>query len=144
MARDVFDPQGDFDPVGDGHGARHERWRAIEDAAIEAELETGVREPTTLAAKRSLVFRIGRMALGTLLVLGGLALLVLPGPGLVVTFVGLVLLAEDVPFARRFRDRVRDRLPQDADGKMPRSAVASMVAMTVLATSGSIWFAFFR
>ena len=84
------------------------------------------------------------MALGTLLVLGGLALLVLPGPGLVVTFVGLVLLAEDVPFARRFRDRVRDRLPQDADGKMPRSAVASMVAMTVLATSGSIWFAFFR
>ena len=133
-----------IDPRGDGHRVRSERWRAIEDAAIEAELETGVREPTTLAAKRSLVVRVGRMALGTLLLLGGLAMLVLPGPGLVVTFLGLVLLAEDVPFARRFRDRVKDRLPQDADGKMPRSAVASMVAMTVLATTGSLWFAFFR
>jgi hypothetical protein len=133
-------------PIGPGHpgGDRSDRWRAIGDAAIEAEFQTGRREPTTLAAKRSIAFRIGRIGLGTLLLLGGLAMLVLPGPGMLVTLAGLVLLSEDVPFARRFVDKVRARIPQDEQGRIPRSAVVSMVATTAVVTSGSVWFAFFR
>lgn len=139
-----IDPGSGERPAHAGPPITSKRWRALGDAAIEAELETGVQEPTRLAARRSLVFRLGRISLGVVLLLAGLALVVLPGPGIVVTFAGLVLLAEDVPFARRFRDAVRARLPQDEDGRLPRSAVVSMVAMTLLATTGSLWFAFGR
>lgn len=49
----------------------------------------------------------------------GLALLVLPGPGLVVLAVGLSILSQDVPFARRLLRAVRARMPEDADGGLP-------------------------
>jgi hypothetical protein len=84
-------------PVSDGE---HPLW----DAAIEAELLTGDREPSVDVARSHLVVRIGRMCGGVALLLAGLVLMVLPGPGLVLIIAGLSLLAVDVPFARRLRD----------------------------------------
>ena len=53
-------------------------------------------------AKRVIVFVVG----GTVLVCG-LVLLVLPGPGLVVIFLGLTLLASEFVWARHWLRRLR-------------------------------------
>lgn len=88
-------------------------------AALDAELETGAREASEDAARASLVVRGVRISAGTIVTLVGVALLVLPGPGLVVVAAGLSILAIDVPFARRLLHKVRRRLPHDADGGTP-------------------------
>lgn len=137
---------GEPGPGDDGSRRRraHERFERLERAAIEAELETGRQEPTVHAAKVHVVWRLARIVGGSLVLLAGIAMLALPGPGLVVVAVGLGILAQDVPFARRMLDRVRDRLPQDVDGGIPAHLVVLMIAGAVVFTGGSVWFAFLR
>ncbi|EST36940.1 hypothetical protein N566_15650 [Streptomycetaceae bacterium MP113-05] len=53
--------------------------------------------------------------LGGLLVLVGIALLVLPGPGLLLVFAGMVLLARAVPSLHRHVEPVRARAMQAAE-----------------------------
>lgn len=120
------------------------RFERLEAAAIEAELETGAREETVEEAKRHILWRVGRISLGVVVLTAGLLMLALPGPGWLTILAGLVLLSEDVPFARRLVGKVRARLPQDEDGKLPTSAIVSMVAVAVAVTAGSIWFALLR
>ena len=57
-----------------------------------------------------------RRAAGWAALVAGAALLVLPGPGLPLLVLGLTLLSRDVPWARRLRARVQDRLPRRAMG----------------------------
>ena len=102
---------------------RREAWRR---AALDAERATGRHEPDDERARASLVVRFGRITAGAVVTLLGLALLVLPGPGLVIVAAGLSILAIDVPFARRLLHRVRRRLPQEADGTTPRWLMLSM------------------
>lgn len=45
---------------------------------------------------------------GTVLVLAGLAMLVLPGPGLVVLFAGVAVLSTEFPWASRLLHRMKD------------------------------------
>ena len=52
--------------------------------------------------------------LGGVVILVGVVLLVLPGPGLLVIALGLAVLATEYPAARRLLDRVKARLPIDA------------------------------
>ncbi len=59
---------------------------------------------------RSLTRRAGTVAAGTLVTGVGVALLVLPGPGLVTIAVGLNMIGKEVPAARRLLDRVRERI----------------------------------
>ena len=51
---------------------------------------------------------------GGVMILVGLALLVLPGPGLLVIALGLAVLATEYAAARRLLDRIKARLPVDA------------------------------
>jgi uncharacterized protein (TIGR02611 family) len=51
---------------------------------------------------------------GVVVVLVGIALLVLPGPGLLVIALGLALLATEYAAVRRLLDRIKARLPVDA------------------------------
>ena len=128
-----------------GLGDRVEqRFERLEAAAIEAELETGRREETVEEAKRHILWRIGRVTLGTIVLVAGLLMLALPGPGWLTILAGLVLLSEDVPFARRLVGKVRARLPQDEDGRLPTGAVVSMVAVAVVVMAGSLWFTVLR
>lgn len=89
------------------------------DAAVEAEFRTGVREASVDAAKAHLVVRIARIVAGSFLVVVGVAMLVLPGPGVVVILAGLSLLAVDIAFARRLRDVLVERTGR-ATGFIPR------------------------
>jgi hypothetical protein len=134
----------------------HERWRdevrdelreefhELEQAAIEAEFETGRREETVEEAKRHILVRIARVTSGVVVCGVGIALLVLPGPGLVVIAAGLALLAQDVPFARRLLQRVRDRLPEDEEGGVSKTFIVVCSAGGVLFMGISIWWTFFR
>jgi uncharacterized protein (TIGR02611 family) len=56
--------------------------------------------------------RVGRSAAGALLVLLGIVLVPLPGPGFLVIFAGLVVLAHDYAWAQRLVDATRSRAEQ--------------------------------
>ncbi len=124
--------------------SRRERFEEFEQAAIEAELETGRREETIAEAKRHILIRIGRVMLGTVVVIAGLLMLPLPGPGLLTIAAGLALLASDVPFARKLLERVRVRLPADAEGNVSRPVVIAGLALSIVTVSLSLWWTFLR
>lgn len=70
-------------------------------AAYDAERDTGRRERTDEEARRNIVVRIAIICLGTVVTLAGLAMMVLPGPGIVVIIAGLGILASEVSWAER-------------------------------------------
>jgi uncharacterized protein (TIGR02611 family) len=125
-------------PDGPVAGPFGERLRG---AAIEAELETGRREQTIGQVRRSILRRVARMTAGSFLLLVGLAMLVLPGPGWLVIAAGLAVLARDVAWAERLLARVRRRIPgARPDGRLTPAAWASVALVTLAATSASVWF----
>lgn len=117
----------------------HERFDELVEAAIEAEFETGVREETVEEAKAHILIRLARMTLGFAVLLVGIAMLALPGPGLVTIGAGLLVLSRDVAWADRLLQRIRHRLPQDADGRIPHSAKATIVVSGLGAMAISAW-----
>ena len=122
----------------------NEEENRFEEAAIEAEFETGYREAPREEARRGVVTRLLRMTSGSLVTIIGVIMMPLPGPGLLIVAVGLGILSRDVAWADRLLQIVRKRLPSDSDGRLPRS---SIVTMTVLAFAGvafSIWVTFLR
>ena len=126
------------------HHSRRERFEELEKAAIEAELATGRREESVAEAKRHILIRIGRVFLGTIVVIAGLLMLPLPGPGMLTIAAGLALLASDVPFARNLLESVRKRLPADADGKVSKPVVIGGLVVSVVTVASSLWWTFFR
>lgn len=127
--------------MSDKRSRELEEWRR---AAIAAELATGEKEETVEAAQRHIVFRIGRMTLGGVLVILGLAMLLLPGPGFLCMAAGLALLAQDVPFADRWLQKVRKRLPEGEDGELSKGFIIGCCVSGVVLLGISIWFTFFR
>ena len=117
---------------------RSERFR---EAAIAAELETGEREPSSRSAWRQSIFRMVRMGIGLGIVVLGIILMPLPGPGMLVVALGLAILARDVAWADRLLQKVRERLPSDADGRLPRSAIITMIVLAAAGIAVSIAFA---
>jgi uncharacterized protein (TIGR02611 family) len=126
------------------HHSRRERFEEFEKAAIDAELETGRREESIAEAKRHILIRIGRIFLGTIVVIAGLLMLPLPGPGMLTIAAGLALLASDVPFARNLLENVRKRLPADADGNVSKPVVIGGLIVSVVTVAFSLWWTFFR
>jgi hypothetical protein len=79
--------------------------------------------------------------LGWLLVLAGIAALVLPGPGLLMIFAGLLLLSQQYDWAERRVEPVRLRaLRSAADGveTWPRIVMSTLSAL-VIAGFGVLW-----
>lgn len=108
------------------------------EAALEAERQTGRREPTTADARAHLLVRVGRICGGAAVLLAGLVLMVLPGPGLVLIIAGLTILAVDIPFARRLRDVAVARADRATDF-MPRPLkIALVVGGTVIGVAVSV------
>jgi len=112
----------------------------IADAAIAAEIETGRREETVEEARRGVFRRLARMTAGFLLVLAGLVMWVLPGPGLLTIAAGLLVLSRDFPWAARLLERVRARLPQDGESQTHKGVVVASIALAVVSIGGSIAF----
>ena len=79
--------------------------------------------------------------LGWLLVVAGIAALVLPGPGLLMLFGGLVLLSREYEWARRRLEPVRLRALRGAADSVqtwPRILLSSLLAIA-LVVLGVVW-----
>ena len=78
---------------------------------------------------------------GGLLVVVGAALLVLPGPGLLLVLSGLLVLANGFPAAQRFVEPVEKRAMQAAEESVssPLRMVFSVGAGLVLMAAGVVW-----
>ncbi len=116
----------------------------LREAAIAAEYDTGVREDTEEAARASIHVRLARMTLGTLVLIAGILLIPLPGPGWLTVAAGLAILAKDVAWAERALDRVRRRLPSDADGSVSTRVLVASVCFALVTVGASIWWYFLR
>lgn len=130
---DADEPGGLFDRIDDFKDR-------VEEAAIQAEFETGEREDTVEEAKSHALVRLGRMTLGTIVVIIGIIALPLPGPGWLIIAGGLTILAKDVAWADRLLRYIRKRVPGvPEDGKIPRSSLVTMALVTLAAVSASLW-----
>jgi uncharacterized protein (TIGR02611 family) len=117
----------------------------LEQAAIQAELETGEREESIEAARAHVLVRLGRMTLGSLVVIIGIIALPLPGPGWLIIAGGLTILSKDVAWADRALRYIRKKIPGvPEDGKIPRSSIITIAFMTSAAVAASIWWNFYR
>lgn len=59
--------------------------------------------------------KIGILLIGIPVIIVGIALLVLPGPGLVVIIFGLVILSLEFEFAKKYRDKARAEVKKAYD-----------------------------
>jgi len=117
----------------------------VEEAAIQAEFETGEREDSAEEAKAHALVRIGRMTLGFIVVIIGIIALPLPGPGWLIIAGGLTILSKDVAWADRLLRYIRKRVPGvPEDGKIPRSSLVTMGLITLAFVSTSLWWTFAR
>ncbi len=112
------------------------------EAAVLAEYETGKREPTARSAWYHVLVRMVRIGFGVSLIGLGGAMLVLPGPGLLVIAIGLGVLARDIAWADRLLQKVRERLPTNEQGKLPRSTIVTMVLLALAGITLSLAYAF--
>jgi uncharacterized protein (TIGR02611 family) len=112
----------------------------FERAAIQAEFDTGVREPDEHTARTHVLIRLARMGLGSLVLLIGLAMIPLPGPGWLAVAAGLAILSKDVAWADRLLRLVRRRIPGvPEDGGVPRSALLTGSVMGAAGVAVSLW-----
>lgn len=109
-------------------------YEKFEDAAVQAEYQTGEREGSEAEARAHIAVRIARMTFGFFLVILGIILMPLPGPGGVIVAAGLVVLSKDVAWADRALRWMRKRTPGiPEDGKIPASTIIVSVMMMVAA-----------
>jgi Putative transmembrane protein (PGPGW) len=78
---------------------------------------------------------------GAVLLVVGVALLVLPGPGMLLILAGLVVLASEFPALERYVDPVRDRAMKAAEDSVasPPRIAGSVVAGLALLAAGVVW-----
>ena len=122
---------GDRSTHVDPSGNEHESWTHIlAEAAIEAELETGLREETRAEAKRHVLFRLLSIVGGFTVIGLGIAALPLPGPGWLIIIVGLQMLPFE--WSRRTIRLIRRRIPGvPEEGGIPARTWAVMGAIVV-------------
>lgn len=148
---------GPVDPIADDQTARrrHEReadaerrseWdehRArLEEAAIQAEKATGREEPTDEAARRNVFLRVGTIVVGFTVLLGGLAMMILPGPGILGILAGLGILSRELPWAERLMEAVKKRAKLDELKEQPKWVQVLTWTLTAVAVIGSMVYFF--
>jgi hypothetical protein len=85
--------------------------------------------------------RAGALVGGGLLLVVGIALLVLPGPGLLLVLAGLVVLSNQFPSVEKYVDPVQDRAMKAAEESVssPLRIAGSVLAGLALIGGGIAW-----
>lgn len=85
--------------------------------------------------------RVSIAIAGGIVVLIGVALLVLPGPGLLLVLAGLLILASEFPALERYVDPVQDRAMKAAEDSVssPLRITGSVCAGLGLLGAGVVW-----
>ncbi|AIG79430.1 Hypothetical protein AJAP_33085 [Amycolatopsis japonica] len=78
---------------------------------------------------------------GIILLAVGIALLVLPGPGLLLVLAGLLVLASEFPAVEKYVDPIRDRAMKAAEDSVssPLRIAGSVLAGLGLLAAGIVW-----
>jgi uncharacterized protein (TIGR02611 family) len=113
------------------------RFDLLREAAIQAEYATGEREATEALAKRHVLIRLATITVGFVVLLGGLLMMVLPGPGVLGVLAGLGILSRELPWAERMIEYVKEKSRYDELKTQPAWIQASMWVVTVGAVAGS-------
>jgi uncharacterized protein (TIGR02611 family) len=105
-----------------------------------------LRERQTRHRDRGIVFRVAFAVAGFLVILGGILLLVLPGPGLLVIAIGLGMLALEFVWAERLLERAidwaeaaREKAENRSRGEKIASGVAIAIGLTGFAVAAILW-----
>ncbi|MFC6094348.1 PGPGW domain-containing protein [Saccharothrix lopnurensis] len=87
------------------------------------------------------VKQVGVVVVGSALLVVGVLLLVLPGPGLLLVLAGLIVLASEFPALERYVDPVRDRAMKAAEDSVssPLRIAGSVTAGLLLIAAGVVW-----
>ena len=85
--------------------------------------------------------RVACAIIGSLLVVVGIVLLVLPGPGLLLVLGGLVVLSQGFPTVQRYVEPVRERAMRAAEESVssPLRIACSVGAGVALIAAGVVW-----
>ena len=112
----------------------------MEEAPRKRRLLDGVRERREKHLERNRIVRVVVALFGFLVVLTGLAMLVLPGPGLLVIAIGLGILALEFVWAERLLERTVDKMDDAADAvkRSSRKQQALGVALLALGAAGLV------
>lgn len=97
----------------------------------------GVRERRERHLERNRLLRIGFALFGFLVVLAGLAMLVLPGPGLLVIALGLGILALEFAWAERLLERTVDRM-EDAANTVKRASRTQQLLLAAATAAAAV------
>ena len=118
------------------------RFERLREAAIEAEYATGVREETEEAARRHVILRVGTIVVGFIVLIAGLAMLVLPGQGILTVIAGLAILSRELPWAERMLEYAKKKAKIDELKQQPVWVKGLAWAFTGLAIAASVWWMF--
>jgi len=105
----------------------------MEEASRKRRFLEGVRERRERHLERSRIIRVVVALFGFLVVLAGLAMLVLPGPGLLVIAIGLGTLALEFVWAERLLERTVDKMDEAADAVKRSSRKQRVLGLVLLA-----------
>lgn len=94
-----------------------------------------------MSDRPNVLTRVFSLVVGGVLLLAGIALLVLPGPGLLLVLGGLLVLGHGFPAARRYVDPVRRRALAAADESVssPLRVAFSVLTGLALVAAGIVW-----
>jgi uncharacterized protein (TIGR02611 family) len=105
----------------------------MEEAPRKRRFVDGVRERREKHLERNRIVRVIVAIFGFLVVLAGVAMLVLPGPGLLVIAIGLGTLALEFVWAERLLERTVDKMDEAADAVKRSSPTQRALGVTLLA-----------
>lgn len=97
----------------------------------------GVRERRERHRERNRIIRIAVAVVGFLIVLVGLALIPLPGPGFLVTAVGLTILALEFAWAEHLLERVVDKIEEAESAVRKASRLQQLLLAAATVTGGA-------
>jgi uncharacterized protein (TIGR02611 family) len=128
--------------TGAESGRPQTRRERLREAAIEAEYATGTHEETEEEARRHVIIRVGTIVVGFLVLVAGLAMLVLPGQGIITVIIGLTILARELPWAERMLEYAKKKARVDELKDQPLWVKGVAWGFTVLAVVASVWWMF--
>lgn len=132
-------------PEPEDPASANDRRQRLRAAAYQAEYATGRRERTPVEAKRNIIVRLVLIAVGGVVLLAGLAMLVFPGPGILVSLVGLGILAREFAWADHLMKTLREKSHVDEVGKLPIWAQIALGLVSMAAVAASlVWFLWLR
>lgn len=120
-----------------------ERRARIVAAAYQAEYSTGRRERTEDEAKRNIIIRLAVIFVGGVVFLAGLMMIVFPGPGIIVSLVGLGILAREFTWAERLMRTLRAKSHVDDMGRLPMWAQVGLGLVSIVAAFAGIGYVAF-